>query len=229
MRRLDAAVEIDRRDQRLVAVGDDGALPAAAGLLFAATEDQELPEVSASPSRASDAADTSDAFSFDLCPSLCCGNSRNSMSAMTKPSTESPRNSIDSLSNTPPLASSCDARPVRQRVLEQPAVAEAVSDRALERFELRPERDDPSTLHLVAVALDDPQRRGGIVGVDRDPPLPRLVVQRQRERGPRVVAEDRGKDAVGLEQTLDHVGLDFRRRPKDDDEIVQGLRAHFRS
>src|SRR5688500_11616981 len=59
-----------------------------------------------SPRRASDAAETIDAFSLDFCPSLCCGNWRNNMSAMANPRTESPRNSIDSLSKTPPLASS---------------------------------------------------------------------------------------------------------------------------
>ena len=43
-RRLDAAVEVDRRDQRLVAVGDDRVLVAPAGLLLAAAEDQEVAE-----------------------------------------------------------------------------------------------------------------------------------------------------------------------------------------
>ena len=37
---------------------------------------------SCSASRASDAADTSDALSFDFCPSLCCGNSRNNIAAI---------------------------------------------------------------------------------------------------------------------------------------------------
>ena len=49
---------------------------------------------------------------------------------MTKPSTASPRNSSDSLSITPPLTSSLARDGVRQRVLEQAAVAEAVADAA---------------------------------------------------------------------------------------------------
>ena len=118
-----------------------------------------------------------------------------------------------------------------QRVLEQTAVLEAVADPPLERLELRAERHDAATLDLVAVAVDDAQRRRGIVGVDRDAPLPRLVVQRERERRPRVVAEDRGLDPVRLEQAADDVGFDLRRRVEDDDKIVRRARsrAHFRS
>ena len=43
-RRLDAAVEIDRGDQRLARVGDQRLLPPAAGLLLAAAEQQILAE-----------------------------------------------------------------------------------------------------------------------------------------------------------------------------------------
>ena len=82
-RRVDAAVEVDRRDERLVAVGEQRLLAAAAGLLLAAAEQQVTRRApSRSARRASDAVDTSAAFIFDFCPSSCCGNSRNSMSAI---------------------------------------------------------------------------------------------------------------------------------------------------
>ena len=44
---LDAAVEVDRRDERLVAVGEQRLLAAAAGLLLAAPEQQVIAEVQA--------------------------------------------------------------------------------------------------------------------------------------------------------------------------------------
>ena len=60
-----------------------------------------------SPTAASAAVETSAARAFDFCPSFQSVHSRNSRSEITNPSTASPRNSSDSLSRTPPLASSC--------------------------------------------------------------------------------------------------------------------------
>src|SRR5262245_55118125 len=45
LRRFDAAVKIDRGDERLVAVRDQRVLTAAAGLFLAAPENQKLSEV----------------------------------------------------------------------------------------------------------------------------------------------------------------------------------------
>ena len=107
------------------------------------------------------------------------------------------------------------ARAVRQRVLEQPAILEAIADAAFERLELGAERDDPARAGLVAVAVDDPLGVRGVVGVHRDPEL----VDRQRERRARHVGGDHRRDPVGLEQAADDVGLDLRRRAEDDDQI----------
>ena len=63
---VDAAVEVDRGDDRLEAVGEDRVFPAAAGLLLAAAEQHEAAEVDVSASRVNDAAETIDAFTFDL-------------------------------------------------------------------------------------------------------------------------------------------------------------------
>ena len=48
-RRLEAAIEIDRGNQRLVGVGQQRLLEAAAGLLFAAPENQVFAEAGSAP------------------------------------------------------------------------------------------------------------------------------------------------------------------------------------
>ena len=64
------------------------------------------------------------------------------MSAITKPSIESPRNSIDSLSNTPPLASSWTRERWVSACSSRPRSRKRYPMRALERLELGAERDD---------------------------------------------------------------------------------------
>ena len=66
------------------------------------------------------------------------------------------------------------------------------------------------------------ERRSRIVLAHGDPPFPRLIVEGQRKRGARIVAEHRRVDAMSLEQALNDVGLDLRRRTEDDDQIAQG-------
>ena len=104
---VDAAVEIDGRDERLVAVGEQRLLPPAAGLLLAAAEQQVLAQAEpARPAAPASASDTSAAFIFDFCPSSRSGNRGTAGRRRRSPSTASPRNSSDSLSATPPVTSS---------------------------------------------------------------------------------------------------------------------------
>src|SRR6185369_15960369 len=106
-------------------------------------------------------------------------------------------------------------------MLEQPAILEAVADAPLERLELGAERHDAAAADLVAVALDDPLRRLRVLGADGDAAFPGLIVQRERKRRPRVVAEESRRDIVRLEQAADDARLDLRRGAEDDDQIAR--------
>ena len=67
---------------------------------------------------------------------------------------------------------------MRQRVLQQAAIAEPVADDALERLILGAERDDAARRDLFAMALDDAARLIGVRGVHRDAQL----VEREGKR-----------------------------------------------
>ena len=94
------------------------------------------------------------------------------------------------------------ARPVRQRVLEQAAIAEAVADAPLRAARARrAERHHLARSALVAMAVDDALRVRGILGVHRDPT--RQLVDRQRERRARHADAIMVAIAVRVEQTAD--------------------------
>ena len=138
---------------------------------------------------------------------------------MTKPSTASPRNSSDSLSSDAAADVLVRARRVRHRVLEQPAVAEAVADRLLQRLELVAQPDDLPARELGAVALDDAPR---LVGVVRREPTMRtspsaLTVSGNTDCGS--VRRDDRRHAVRLEQPAHDARLDVGVRAEDDDQV----------
>ena len=97
-------------------------------------------------------------------------------------------------------------RAVRQRVLEQPAILEAIADAPFERLELRAERDDPARAVLVAVAVDDPLGVRGVPSArdpDSLPSAKRLARMSEgsssRSRGSRAAANDVRLDRAGGE------------------------------
>ncbi len=141
-RRLDAAVEIDRRDQRLVAVGDERVLAAAAGLLLAAAEDQELAEVDllAEPRQRRRRHDRR--LQLRLLPFVVLRE----LPEQHVGDDEAEHRVAEELHRLVVEHAAAGvlvhARAVRQRVLEQAAIAEAVADAPLERLELRAERHD---------------------------------------------------------------------------------------
>ena len=99
------------------------------------------------------------------------------------------------------------ARLVRQRVFEQPTVAEAMADSLLEVLELVAKADDPAP-HLVAMTLDDARGFVGIRRMDRYPDLTKRV-DGHRQDGLRVAGRADAVDAVTLEKCGHDTGFDF--------------------
>ena len=168
-RRLDPAVEVDRGDQRLVAVGDERVLQASAGLLFPAAENQERAEVDLLPEARQRGRRDDRRLQLRLLPLVVLRE----LAEQHVGDDEAEHRVAEELHRLVVEDAAAGvlvhARAVRQRVLEQPAVLEAIADAALERLELRAERDDPARAVLVAVAVDDPLGVRGVVGVHRDP------------------------------------------------------------
>ena len=98
-RGIEPTIQVDRGNQRFVAVRDRASLRRPPVFSSPRPRIRYAPRSIRSPSRARSRRHDR-GLELRLRPSLCCGNSRNSMSAITKPRIESPRNSIDSLSKT---------------------------------------------------------------------------------------------------------------------------------
>ena len=73
-------------------------------------------------------------------------------------------------------------RLVRQRVLEQTAIAKPIADALLERDELLRQGHDEAAAHLLAMALDDAHRVLGLVLPHRDERLAHRVDGEREER-----------------------------------------------
>ena len=160
-----------------------------------------------SPSRASDAADTSDALSFDFCPSLCCGKLAEQQvgddEAEHRVAEELQRLVVEDAA----AGVLVHARAVRQRVLEQPAILEAIADAPLERLELGAERHDaagPTSSRWLSMMRGAPASAEFLAA-----PSTRSSFS---ESGNGVRAMSRGddrRDAVRVEQAADDVRLDL--------------------
>ena len=107
---------------------------------------------------------------------------------------------------------------VRHRVLEQPAIAEPVADRLLQRLELVAQPHDVAVPELRPVARDDALRVLRVAGVDPDAHLVETVDRQRKDRVRHVRREDR-HDPVRFEQAADDLRFDVRMRPEDDDEV----------
>ena len=109
---------------------------------------------------------------------------------------------------------------VRQRVLEQAAIAEAVANPCLERVELLRQRHDDAAADLFAMALDDADGMRGIFFAHRDLGFAERC---RRERQHRTRSRGaQGLDAVAVEQRLDDVGFDVGLGAEDHREAGRG-------
>src|SRR5262245_15769503 len=118
------------------------------------------------------------------------------------------------------------ARGVSHGVLEQPAVAEAIDDRLLERIELVAQAYHLAGFELGAVAVDDPACLAGILGPDGDPYFAELV-DVQRKHRVRHGSRQHRHDAVRLEQPAYDARFDIGLRAEDDDWIGQWSLSGF--
>ena len=109
-------------------------------------------------------------------------------------------------------------RLVRERVLEQPAIAKAIAEARLERGKLLRQRHDQAAAHLLAMALDDAHRLFRLVLAHRDARLAHRVDGERKQRRRRSRGAHR-LDAVAVEQRLNDAGLDVRGRAEDDGQL----------
>jgi hypothetical protein len=123
------------------------------------------------------------------------------------------------------------ARFVCERVLEKSPILEAIRDAALQIVELVAQAHDLGA-HVFAVALDDPPRvlRGALGHGDAN--LAERV-DRHRENRLGIARDAEAGDAVAVEERRDDAGFDVGRRGEDNDwwhAVVadDGIRVRFR-
>src|SRR5688572_5299168 len=104
------------------------------------------------------------------------------------------------------------ARPVRERVLEQPEVLELVADPRLERAKVIGQPADFRRGRLVEMAGDEIARAAGLVVRDRDAELG--LAEGQRKDRLRQRRRDGGPHAVRFEEAANDLGFDRRVRAK---------------
>ena len=112
---------------------------------------------------------------------------------------------------------------MRERVLEQPAIPEPVSQPFLELLELVPQVDD-ARADVFAMALDDaPGIVGGFVG-HGNPDVAQRVDGHRPDRL-RIPGDAEARDAVAVEQRHDDAGFDVGRGREHDDGRHAGRAA----
>ena len=145
-RLLDAAIQVDRRDQRLVAVGQQRLLAAAAGLLLAAPEQQVIAERQPLGLPRQRRRRHERRLDLRLLPLVELGKrveqDVGDDEAEDRVAEELERLVVDHAAADVLVG----ARGVRHRVLEQAAIAEPVVDRLLQRVELVAQPDDLARL-----------------------------------------------------------------------------------
>ena len=145
---LDAAVEIDRRDQRFVAVGEQRLLAAAARLLLAAPEQQVIAE----PQPLGLPRQRRRRHQRRLDLRLLSLVERRELAEQHVGDDEPEHGVAEKLHRLVVDDAAADvlvgARGVRHRVLEQAAIAEAVADGLLQRLELVAQPHDLPVLQL---------------------------------------------------------------------------------
>ena len=173
-----------------------------------------------SASAASAAVETIAALALDFCPSWNCGNSRIQQvgddEAEHGVAEKLQRLVVDDAAGRVLVGLGL----VGERVLQQPGIAEAVAEPALEGGERLAERQDDAGRHLLAMVGDDAPRLLGKLRRHRDADLDQAV-DVEREDGGRRAGRRNGVDAVRLEQPAHDAGLDFRVRPEDDGPVHQ--------
>ena len=205
---IESAVEIDRRDQRFAGVGQQRLLAAAAGLLFAAAENHVLAEPELLRHFRERRGRDQVGLDLRLLP-FVVGRERAEQRFGDDQAEHGVAEELQRLVVGHAAAGILvRLRLVRQRVLEQPAILEAIADARFERIELLRQRHDDAAADLLAMAVDDPHRVGGILVAHGDAGLahrtePELEQARRRPGGAHRL------QAVTVEQRLDDVGFDL--------------------
>ena len=135
-RRLETAVEIERRDQRLAGIGEQRRLAAAAGLLLAAPEDQVIAEIETLGDAREAPGRDQRRLDLRLLPFV-----ELRILAIERVRDHEPEHGVaEELERLVVDHAAGDvlvrARSMRQRVLEQPAIAEAIAEPRLQLGEL---------------------------------------------------------------------------------------------
>ena len=217
-RRLDAAVEIDCREQRLVAVGQQRLFPPPAGLLLAFAEQQMLADAQTLGLPRQRRRRHQRRLRLRLLAFVELGELVKEQIGDDESEQRVAQELHRLVVDDPAADVLVGARRVRHRVLEQPAVLEAVADRLLQRLELVAETNDLAVLQLGPVALDDPERLVRLAAVDGDAHVVESL-DRQGKDGMRDRRRQHRHDAVRFEQPAYDLRFDFGVRAEDDLEI----------
>ena len=108
---------------------------------------------------------------------------------------------------------------VRERMFQQPAVAEPVSEAPLQRLELVADGDHGRAIGVRPVRLDKPCRLGRLVGRHGNAHLPQAF-HADREHRWRALQRAHDRDAVRLQQAGDNARLDIRVGTEDDGPVA---------
>ncbi len=215
---LDAAIEIDRRDERFVTVGEQRLLLAAARLFLAPAEKQVVAE----------------AQTLGQPPERRGGNHRGldlrflalvmlGKLVEQEVGDEEPEHGVAQEFERLIVADAaadvlvCAGR-VGHGVFEQPAVAEAIADRLLQGLELVAQPDKLTAPQFCAVALDNALRVAGVVGMNRDANLAERAHGHREQRLRQVRSDDR-RHSMRLEQPAHDARFDVGSRPEDGNQI----------
>ena len=168
---LDAAVQVDGRDERLVAVRKQRQLAAAASLLFPAPEQQVLAQIQTFGLPREGRRRDERGLRLRLFSLVEAGK----LPEEHVGDDEAEHGVAQELQRFVVVNAAArvlvGARGVRHRVFEQPAVAEPVRDGLLQRLELVAQPHELPVGQLRAMAFDDATRVVGVVWMHRNPDL----------------------------------------------------------
>ena len=220
-RRLQPAIEINRRDQRLTGVGQQRVLEAAAGFLLATAENHVVAQAHQLRHLGQRRGRDQVRLDLRLLP-FGVGRERAKQRVRHHQAEHGIAQKLQRLVVADAAARVfVRLRPVGQRMLEQPAITEAIADARLERRERLRQRHHDAGPQVLAMTLDDPHRVRRLVGAHRDLGFAERVEREQKQARRRTGRAER-LDAMAVEETLDHVRLDVGLGAKDDGEAAVG-------
>jgi hypothetical protein len=213
-----SAIKVNGGNQRLARVGEQRLLAPAAGLFLAAAENHVLPEVEPLGELGKRRRRHQHRFDFRFLP---FGGVRKAPAQPVgdhQPEDRVAKELERFVVDDAPTRILVRFRLVRQRVLEQAAIPEAIADAGLERAELLRQRHHLAAAHFLPVTLNHPNRIVRLVFTDGDLRLAHGVDGKWKDAGRRRGGTHR-LDPVAVEQRLHHAGLDVRGRAEDDRQV----------